>query len=84
MLNSAQGITHSELAHRMRVSPETVTNMLQRMEKTGFVERRPGAEDQRVSRVYLTDTPDAKSLDRGALHVPACDAPIDQVLAKHR
>jgi DNA-binding MarR family transcriptional regulator len=24
------------------------------MEKTGFIERRPDAEDQRVSRVYLT------------------------------
>lgn len=50
-----EGITHSELAHKMRVSPATVTNMLKRMEKTGFVERRPDAEDQRVSRVYLTD-----------------------------
>jgi DNA-binding MarR family transcriptional regulator len=39
----------------MQVSPATVTNMLKRMEKAGFVERRPDAEDQRVSRVYLTD-----------------------------
>jgi DNA-binding MarR family transcriptional regulator len=50
-----EGITHSELAQRMQVSPATVTNMLKRMEKAGFVERRPDAEDQRVSRVYLTD-----------------------------
>lgn len=49
-----EGITHSELANRMQVSPATVTNMLKRMEKAGFVERRPDAEDQRVSRVYLT------------------------------
>jgi DNA-binding MarR family transcriptional regulator len=50
-----EGITHSELANRMQVSPATVTNMLKRMEKAGFVERRPDAEDQRVSRVYLAD-----------------------------
>jgi DNA-binding MarR family transcriptional regulator len=29
--------------------------MLQRMEKAGFVVRQPDPEDQRVSRVYLTD-----------------------------
>ena len=50
-----EGITHSELAARMHVSPATVTNTLKRMEKAGFVERRHDLEDQRVSRVYLTD-----------------------------
>jgi len=29
--------------------------MLQRMERAGFLERRQDAEDQRVSRVYLTE-----------------------------
>ncbi len=28
--------------------------MLQRMEKTGFIQRKPDVQDQRVSRVYLT------------------------------
>jgi DNA-binding MarR family transcriptional regulator len=50
-----EGVTHSELASQMHVSPATVTNTLKRMEKAGFVERRPDLEDQRVSRVYLTD-----------------------------
>jgi DNA-binding MarR family transcriptional regulator len=50
-----EGITHSELASRMHVSPPTVTNTIKRMEKAGFVERRPDMEDERVSRVYLTD-----------------------------
>jgi DNA-binding MarR family transcriptional regulator len=50
-----EGLTHSELAARLHVQPATVTKMLKRMEKTGFVERRPDLEDQRVSRVYLTD-----------------------------
>ncbi len=51
-----EGVTHSELADRLRVHPATVTNALKRMERTGFLERRPDREDQRVSRVYLTDT----------------------------
>jgi DNA-binding MarR family transcriptional regulator len=46
---------HTELARRLRVQPATITKMLQRMEKAGFLERRPDLEDQRVSRVYLTE-----------------------------
>jgi DNA-binding MarR family transcriptional regulator len=50
-----EGLMHTELARRLRVQPATVTKMLKRMEKAGFVERRPDPEDQRVSRVYLTE-----------------------------
>ena len=50
-----EGITHSELANRLHVRPPTISNTLKRMEKAGFLERRPDMEDQRVSRVYLTD-----------------------------
>jgi DNA-binding MarR family transcriptional regulator len=49
-----EGFTQSELAERLRIAPATVTKMLQRMEKTGFIQRKPDAQDQRVSRVYLT------------------------------
>lgn len=50
-----EGITHSELARKLHVSPATITNALKRMERAGLVERRPDQDDQRVSRVYLTD-----------------------------
>jgi DNA-binding MarR family transcriptional regulator len=50
-----EGLTHADLARRLRVRPATVTKMIQRMEKSGFVERRPDPADQRLSRVYLTD-----------------------------
>ena len=50
-----EGLMHTELARRLQVQPATITKMLQRMEKAGFIERRPDPEDQRVSRVYLTD-----------------------------
>jgi len=49
-----EGLTHTELAHLLCVQPATITKMLQRMEKAGFVERRHDLEDRRVSRVYLT------------------------------
>jgi DNA-binding MarR family transcriptional regulator len=50
-----EGLTHSELADRLGVHPATVTNALKRMERAGFLERRSDPEDQRVSRVYLTE-----------------------------
>jgi len=53
-LYEGEGITHGALADRLRVTPATITKMIQRMEKAGFVERRADRVDQRVSRVYLT------------------------------
>jgi DNA-binding MarR family transcriptional regulator len=50
-----EGLTHSELAEHLHVQPATITKMIKRMERAGFVERSQDAEDQRVSRVYLTD-----------------------------
>jgi MarR family transcriptional regulator, organic hydroperoxide resistance regulator len=50
-----EGLTQSELAERLYIQPATVTKTLQRMEQTGLIERRGDPEDQRVSRVYLTE-----------------------------
>ena len=50
-----EGRTHSELAEHMHVQPATVTKMIKRMEKTGFVTCKADEKDQRVSRVYLTE-----------------------------
>ncbi|HOT92833.1 MAG TPA: MarR family winged helix-turn-helix transcriptional regulator [Anaerolineae bacterium] len=49
------GQTHRELAGRLHIRAATITKMVQRMEKAGFVECRTDPNDQRVSRVYLTD-----------------------------
>ncbi len=49
------GLTHRELAEQLEITPATMTRMIQRMEKAGFVQRQPDASDQRLSRVYLTD-----------------------------
>lgn len=50
-----EGLTQVDLAERLKVTPATITRMLQRMEKAGFLTRQPDPGDQRVSRVYLTD-----------------------------
>lgn len=50
----ADGVAQSQIVERLCVEPPTVTKMLQRIEAEGLVERRPDAEDARVSRVFLT------------------------------
>jgi DNA-binding MarR family transcriptional regulator len=50
-----EGRTHSELAESMNVTPATISNMVKRMEKSNLVIRRSDPNDERVSRVYLTD-----------------------------
>jgi DNA-binding MarR family transcriptional regulator len=49
-----EGVTPSYLAECIDVQPPTVTKMLQRMEESGLVERRPAKRDSRVYQVYLT------------------------------
>jgi DNA-binding MarR family transcriptional regulator len=49
-----EGLTQSQLVERLGVEPPTVTKMLQRMERAGFVTRREDVRDARVSRVHLT------------------------------
>jgi len=48
-------LTHSELAERLQVQPATITRMIERMERAGFLERRPDPTDRRLSRVVLSD-----------------------------
>jgi DNA-binding MarR family transcriptional regulator len=48
------GRTQADLAESLGVEPPTVTKMLQRMESSELVDRRPDATDRRAIRVYLT------------------------------
>ena len=49
------GLTQSEIAADLCVQPATLTRMLDRMVRAGLVQRHTDADDQRVSRVYLTE-----------------------------
>jgi DNA-binding MarR family transcriptional regulator len=50
-----EGLTQVELAQKMCVQPPTVNKMLARLESAGLVKRQLDPEDNRFSRVYLTD-----------------------------
>ena len=49
------GLTHTEVAENLCVQPATLTKMLDRLVRTGLVKRKMDPDDQRVSRVYLTE-----------------------------
>jgi MarR family transcriptional regulator, organic hydroperoxide resistance regulator len=55
-----EGLTQSQLVERMCVQPPTISKMLDRLEKAGLVERRPDAENSRLSLVYLTEQGNAR------------------------
>ncbi|WP_052487027.1 MarR family winged helix-turn-helix transcriptional regulator [Gordoniibacillus kamchatkensis] len=54
-LTEQDGQIQKELASKVHVQPATLNVMIGRMEKAGLVERRPDADNYRVSRVYLTE-----------------------------
>lgn len=55
VLNKEDGQSQKELADKLNLKPATITVMLKRMEKEKLVVRWQDDEDQRVSRVYITE-----------------------------
>jgi DNA-binding MarR family transcriptional regulator len=48
------GLRMGELARRARLSKQTMTALVRRLERDDLVERRPDPVDARASRIYLT------------------------------
>ncbi|MFT4183464.1 MAG: MarR family winged helix-turn-helix transcriptional regulator [Rhizobium sp.] len=55
-LAANDGLPAGTLAQKLGVKAPTMTRTIGRMEAQGFVERRPDAEDARLTKVYLTET----------------------------
>jgi MarR family transcriptional regulator, organic hydroperoxide resistance regulator len=53
-LRFGQGVTQQELAERLLVTKGNVCGVLDRLERLGWVERRPDPADRRANRLYLT------------------------------
>lgn len=49
------GCTQKDLAEKLRLKPATITDTLQRMEKSDLVERKTDTDDLRITRVYITE-----------------------------
>ena len=86
-------VTPSQLTRSMMLSPSGITSRLDRLEKLGFIERRPSPEDRRSLLVVLTPTGKAIVDEAVTAHVanemrllaalsPAERKSLDQVLRK--
>ena len=53
-LYEEDGLRIGELARRARLSKQTLTDLVRRLERDGLVERRPDPSDARASLIYLT------------------------------
>lgn len=54
VLEKREGICQRELAELLYIEKATATVMLQKMQRKGLIDRRQDAEDQRMTRIYLT------------------------------
>ena len=54
-LRDQEGLTQSDLADKLELTPATLTNLLTRMEHAGLIERRADKLDSRFSRIFITD-----------------------------
>lgn len=73
------GMTHSEVAAALRISPAATTKVIKRMEEQGYVQRQADAADERVSRVYLQEKGRALVAQIGAAFARLDRAMLDGV-----
>lgn len=55
LLYEEENLSQKEIAARLHVKPPTVNVSIRRLEQTGMVRRSADAEDQRVTRIHLTE-----------------------------
>ena len=75
-LHRRPGATQSELAEMLEVEKATAGRMVDRMEKKGWVVRRPDAADRRVNRLHLTPEADLIQVRLGQI----ADRTVDDAL----
>ena len=62
--------TVMDISHRLQLDTNTVTPLLQRMEKAGLIKRTKGKEDARQRIVTLTEK--GLAMQEQAKHIPEC------------
>jgi MarR family transcriptional regulator, organic hydroperoxide resistance regulator len=55
ILNAKEGQSQKELADKLKIKPATITVMIKRMEKANLIEKRQDSNDQRISRIFLSE-----------------------------
>jgi len=53
ILAEQDGLTHTEIAEKLHISPPAATKVIKRLEKLSYLRRQPDPADERLSRVFL-------------------------------
>jgi DNA-binding MarR family transcriptional regulator len=56
LISQNDGANQRDLAEQMDVRPSSMTEMLNKLERSGLIIRKQDEQDQRVMRIYLTET----------------------------
>jgi len=54
-ISDHDGLTHSEVAEKLNISPAAATKVIKRLEEQGFLQRMSDEKDERLSRVFIQD-----------------------------
>ena len=70
-LGKHEGITQSELAEKLELTQATMTNLLKRLEASGFIHRQRNSRDSRCSNLYLSEAGKEKlaEIRKATLHI---------------
>ena len=52
-ISEHDGLTHSEIAEKLNISPAAATKVIKKLEGQGYLQRCSDASDERISRVFL-------------------------------
>jgi DNA-binding MarR family transcriptional regulator len=55
LLSEYPGLNQREIAEKLHIKPPTVAVSVKRLEKAGYIERKQDENNQRISRIYITD-----------------------------
>ena len=83
-LHRRPGATQSELAEMLEVEKATAGRMVDRMEKKGWVVRRPDAADRRVNRLHLTEEADVIQLQLAEISERTVDDALSLLSPRQR
>ncbi|MCR5485774.1 MAG: MarR family transcriptional regulator [Clostridiales bacterium] len=56
LLSGSDGLSQSEIAKQLSLSPPTVKEMLDKLESVSLIERRQDSSDKRKQRVFITES----------------------------
>ena len=83
-LHRRPGATQSELADMLEVEKATAGRMVDRMEKKGWVARRPDPSDRRVNRLFLTAEADLIQVQLAQIADRTVDSALELLSARER